>query len=248
MNFDTHAIAHRSVPPTDFAQRLWDSGQSLLAAGRYVAARRELEAAERQAFFKRDAALLAGIYLPLLEAARQIRQFCCDGVIAITSANTVKARKAMRQLATAGGVGLLMETCGTRSSRTPTTSADAPVEYLRLIEHQQYWRITTSAPGHSGIAVQWTHDPAHIIAPAEPEQLLAILPPPGIYRPGDPRHAQARETLLLTWEALALGFLRRQDATPDGWAELAVLRSARHIDPACERILLRMMAVAQKLI
>jgi hypothetical protein len=248
MNMDTHSIAGRPVPPTDFAQRLWDSGQSLLAAGRYVAARRELEAAERQAFFKRDAALLASIYLPLLEAARQIRQFCCDGVIAITPCGTADTRKASRELAATGGVGLLIQTHGMRPPRVPATPADTPVEYLHIIQHGRTWSITPTTPARSRVPVQWVQNPARIISPAQPDQLLAILPPPGIYRPGEPRHAQARETLLLTWEALALQLLQPHTAKLEGWVKLSLLRRARRIDPACESVVMQMMAAAKNLI
>lgn len=253
------SIDHPSeFPPktVDFAQRLWASGQDLLAAGRYVAARRELEAAERQAFLKRDAALLARIYLPLLEAARQIRQFCCDGIIAITPGHATDQRSALRDVLSSGGVWLDIQAAGVNHVLSLSMPTDVPVESLRIVEQRKHWRMTTHwrknlhdpQPRPKGVAVVWTRDAGKVISPAQPEALVAVLPPPGVYHPGNPRHGQARETVLLTFEALAMGWLGRQGNGSTGWAELAVLRQARNIDPACEAILMRMMTVAQGLI
>ena len=242
--------------PVDLAQRLWASGQDLLAAGRYVAARRELEAAERQAIRKRDAALLARIYLPLLEATRQIRQFCCDGVIAITPGDTASQRAALRDVLHSGGAWLRVESAGRNKPIALLQVPDSPVELLSIVQHGQQWRIMPVAcksglgrqPGRFSVALQWTHDPGLAISPAQPDALVAVLPPPGVYHPGNPQHGQARETVLLTFEALAMGWLARQEKDFTGWAELTVLRQARNIDPACEPLLMRMMAAAQELI
>ena len=234
--------------PSYFAQRLSESGQLLLAAGRYVAARRELEAAESQAFLRRDAALLAGIYLPLLEAARQIRQFCCDGIIAVTPGQTMDQKRAVHDQLRCGGVWLAIESLHARNSFPIAVPTEVPFESLRLFQHRRSWQIAAHHHGTLGIAVLWTSDAGRLITPANPEELVAILPPPGIYRPGNPHHAQARETLLLVFEALALRWLARQGKTSGGWAALAVLREARRIDPACERILMRMMDLAESLI
>jgi hypothetical protein len=254
MNNTTNEFLKVKHTPADFAQQLWDSGQMLLAAGRYVAARRELEAAERQAFFKRDAALLARIYLPLLEAARQIRQFCCDGVIAITPGTTPDHRVALREVFNSGGVWLDMRALNMNRPVASSMPADVPVETLRILKHKMHWHITTQwreklpGPRPRGIPVLWTRDAKKFIVPAQPESLVAVLPVPGIYHPGNPHHAQARETLFLTFEALALGWLARQTPKSGGWEELALLRRARKIDPACETILMRMISVAQGLI
>src|SRR5437762_2488088 len=61
--------------------------------GRYVAARRELEAAEAAAWRKQDCASLARIYLPLLEVRRQIRQNATDGVIIIAPPHEIGAKR-----------------------------------------------------------------------------------------------------------------------------------------------------------
>ncbi|MGC8623911.1 MAG: hypothetical protein ACP5VQ_01435 [Phycisphaerae bacterium] len=251
MHINRYEHIRTASTTSHFAQRLWDSGQSLLAAGRYVAARRELEAAEHQAFLRHNAVLLAGIYLPLLEAVRQIRQLCCDGIIAIIAADQTSRRHAVLELATSGGVWLELETgrrSTTRSCGKLLAVADVPFEFLRLSLVASHWYLTAHGDQHLGIPVIWTTDPGHLIAPAAPENMVAILPPPGIYRPGDPQHAQARETLFLVWEALALGWLGRRHRQSDGWEALAILRQARKIDPACERILMQMMALAESLI
>ena len=242
--------------PLDFAERLWASGQDLLAAGRCVAARRELEAAERQAFRRRNAALLARIYLPLLEAARQIRQFCCDGIIAITPGLTANQRAVPREALRSGGVWVSMRGAGITKPIAIPIAPDSPVELLSIVRYHEHWCLTSPACksglgrrcGRSSVALQWTHDPGMFISPARPDALVAVLPPPGVYHPGNPRHGQARETLLLTFEALAMGWLGRQEKASTGWAELAVLRQARNLDPACEQIFMRMMTVAQGLI
>ena len=256
MNNDTGEHLHIANQPADFAQRLWDSGQELLAAGRYVAARRELESAERQAFLKRDAAMLARIYLPLLEASRQIRQFCCDGIIAMTPANSQDHRAALREVFKAGGVWLDIQAAGMNHAPTPSMPTDVPVESLCIVEQKQHWLITTPwsktphapQPRPKGIAVLWTRDAGKLIAPGRLDTRVAILPMPGVYHPGNPHHAQARETLLLTFEALALNWLAQHSESAGGWAELSILRQARKIDPACERVLMRMMTVARSLI
>ena len=242
--------------PADFAHRLWASGQDLLAAGRYVAARRELEAAERQAFLKRDAALLARIYLPLLEATRQIRQFCCDGIIAITPGDTAIQRAALRDVFGSGGVWLRIQGARINKPSTLSITPDAPMELLNVVQYREHWHITSPVckggigrqRERSSVLMHWTHDPGRFISPAPPEALVALLPPPGVYHPSNPQHGQARETVLLTFEALAMGWLVRQEKVSTGWAELALLRQARNIDPACEQIFMRMMTVAQGLI
>ena len=256
MDSSTDDYMESPVRPADFAQRLWASGQDLLAAGRYVAARRELEAAERQAFRKRDAALLARIYLSLLEVARQIRQFCCDGIIAITPGNTADQRAALREVFSSGGVWLGMQGAGIMKPIAIPIAPDTPVELLSIVKYHEHWRLTSPTcksglgrhRGRSSVALQWTHDPGMFILPARPDALVAVLPPPGVYHPGNPRHGQARETLFLTFEALAMGWLGRQGKVSRDWAELAILRQARRIDPACEQIFMRMMTVAQGLI
>jgi len=59
--------------------------------------------------------------------------------------------------------------------------------------------------------------------------------------------ALARESLLIAWEALALKWQHRhpprQGAT--AWEELAWLRHALQVDPACEPIALRLIALAE---
>ncbi len=251
LNINRYKPIRTVATPSNFVLRLWDSGQSLLAMGRYVAARRELEAAEQQAFRQLHAAVLAGIYLSLLEAGRQIRQLCCDGLIAIITDHKLNRFHVTRELVNSGGVGLMMDTgrkLDTHSFSQRSVAKEVAVEFLRLVSIKGSWYLTPMGGRYFVVPVIWTTDPEQLIVPAAPENLIAILPPPGIYRPGDPHHAQARETLFLVWEALALGYLaRRHQQRRDGWAELAVLRQARKIDPACERILMQMITLAESL-
>jgi len=69
-----------------FLYRLWEQGEQHLVARHYVLARRELEQAEAIAWRDHDAAALARIYLPLLEARRQIRYHAVEGDIVICGA------------------------------------------------------------------------------------------------------------------------------------------------------------------
>src|SRR5277367_3729013 len=82
-----------------FLYGLWDLGQRHLAAGRYVAARRALEGAEAAAWRRHDACSLARIYLPLLEARRQIRYNAAEGMLIVCdSAKSVsEERGVMRE-------------------------------------------------------------------------------------------------------------------------------------------------------
>ena len=72
-----------SYDDLSYMYRLWDVGQRHLAGGRYVAACIALEGAERAAWSARDARTLARVYLPLLEARRQIRYQAAEGEIVI---------------------------------------------------------------------------------------------------------------------------------------------------------------------
>lgn len=154
---------------------------------------------------------------------------------------------AVRELLRFGGVWLAIESPHARNSFKFAVPTDVPFESLRIFQHRLSWQIAGHHHGTNGIKVLWTNDVGRLITPANPEDLVAILPPPGIYRPGDPRHAQARETLFLVFEALALRWLARQGQQSGGWAAFAVLREARRIDPACERILMRMMNLLESL-
>jgi hypothetical protein len=72
-----------TIEAPTFMFRLWERGQQHLAAGRYVAARSALQAAEAIAWRNRDAQSLARLYLPLLEARRLIRYHAAEGTVLI---------------------------------------------------------------------------------------------------------------------------------------------------------------------
>jgi hypothetical protein len=246
--FLLQARAPSPAPPRDAVERAWQRGQDHLAAGRYALARNELTDAEAQAWRRRDPSALARIYLPLLEACRQLRARACDGPIVIApplvaSADPRAIRRLLRawsgrQSATDASprVGTLViggraaarlrPTLRTLSYRVPGG------EVLELVAHTDQTRLVAPADPRwaAGLPVVWTNDPTRLVEPAgtafaEWGHLTIPLPRPTgpdaglcICAPGTLRHALARESLLEAWEALALGWLRRHGAQPDAAA------------------------------
>ena len=232
-------------------EKLWDSGQRLLVAGRYAAARRELEAAEASAFHRRDAALLARIYLPLLEACRQLRQLSTEGVISIDASGGVhrSAWAEMKQSAASGG-GVIV-TASASIARVISRRArfsHHPIECLLLATKNNETRILSphAARFSRGLPVTWRPVDRAQTLPAPPEQMQVALPPPGIYPPGSPGHRAAAESIILLQEALALKQMPLARLPKDGWSQIAVLRGIRMIDMACEPVNIRLMREAEK--
>lgn len=232
-------------------EKLWNSGQRLLVAGRYAAARRELEAAEAAAFYRRDAALLARIYLPLLEACRQLRQLSTEGVISIDASGGMhrSARAEMKRSAASGG-GVIV-TASPSMARVISRKARFsrhPIECLLLVTKNQETRILSphAARFSSGLPVMWKPVDHAETLPAPPEQMRVALPPPGIYAPGWPGHRAAAESIILLQEALALKDMHRRHLPKDGWPLVAALRDIRMIDMACEPVTIRLMREAEK--
>ena len=93
----------------------------------------------------------------------------------------------------------------------------------------------------------WSHDFSKLIDPETPEKLIVPLPPPGNYQPGAPGQSLARESLLLAWEALALKHIPANYNFIGLWQQMDFLRSLRQIDPACEPVVLRLMALAEQI-
>jgi hypothetical protein len=70
-------------------------------------------------------------------------------------------------------------------------------------------------------------------------------------------HAMARESLIVAWEALALHWQHRhpppkgpkskhaRNSMDAAWDEMAWLRLALRIDPACEPVSMRLMALGE---
>ncbi|MGC8561313.1 MAG: hypothetical protein ACP5O1_11615 [Phycisphaerae bacterium] len=232
-------------------EKLWDSGQRLLVAGRYAAARRELEAAEATAFHRRDAALLARIYLPLLEACRQLRQLSTEGIISISaSGRRYRSSRAEMKRSAAGGGGVII-TASPAMARAINRRArlcSRPIECLLLLTKNHETRILSPhvARFSCGLPVLWRPVDQAQTLPAPPEEMRVALPPPGIYAPGSSGHSAAAESIILLQEALALKQMRRQRLPKGGWPLVAALRNIRMVDMACEPVTIRLMREVEK--
>lgn len=244
-------FAQREAGGESWIEKLWNSGQRLLVAGRYAAARRELEAAEAAAFHRRHAGLLARIYLPLLEACRQLRQLSTEGMILLGSSDGMhrSAPAALKKLAAHGGGVMITE------SRTLATTIghkarlhDCPIECLLLVTKNHQTRILSpqDARFSHGLPVLWRSVDSAETLPAPPEHMQVALPPIGDYTPGAPGHRGAAESIILLHEALALKHLQRRPLPKEGWPLIAVLRRIRKIDMACEPVTIRLMHEAEK--
>jgi hypothetical protein len=204
----------------------WDAGQRKLAAGEYVAARELLAGAEAAAFAERDAAALARIHLPLLEARRQIRYLAAEGRIDIAEGSM--------EMRGEGGAA----------------------ERLLIVRQGAEARVATpgAAGFEVGLRIEWTTSEDAVIGASTERDLVVPLPTAGVYDGRRGLGAVARESILIAWEALALKWQRLNPPSPpsplhppagDGWAEVAWLRRALEVDPACEPVAMRLMAVAE---
>jgi hypothetical protein len=226
--------------PMTHLERLWDTGQRHLVAGRYVAAVRELRAAEALAWRYRDAGLLARIHLPLLETRRQIRQNAVEGVIAIQSASA--------KIATTSDATYIF-----LDHAAPLPRSERFIESLTLLTHSKQSRLVAPSAARfvDGLPVRFTSDPKDTINPDAPAPIP--VPPPNVYAPTHPLHALARESILLAWEALALHWQARHPLAPASpspgaaWDELSWLRKTLQIDPACEPVAMRLITVAESI-
>lgn len=245
--------------PRDYQVKLWEVGQNHLAAGRYSAARRELETAARLAVRCHDAAALGRICLPLLEACRQIRQNAVEGPILIGGDYTTRqCRVAIHRLFTQSAGTLVIGTAGRLAHHLEYRAwgGGGCFEVLGLIEHSQGTRLVAPAACRwvDGLEVLWTADSSRLITPAGAataenlSPLVVPLPSPGLHLPGTLCHAQARESLLEAWEALALRWMyRRSLPRLRGWTRIATLLAARQLDPAAEPVLMEVLAVAERI-
>ena len=235
-------------------QRSWDAGQRYLAAGLYVAARLALETAEAAAFVRRDAASLERIYLPLLEACRQARLQACEGIIVIDdprrsghspATRAVAKSSAAATLLVAGPRAVKMATRVNRSARR----RGLPQESLVWLYGGKTVRLCSTAAVRfcCGVEAEFTKNPGEKMSPRHLDQQIAVLPVPGVYPPGSAGHRLACETLLLAWEWLALRWQARHRVRARPWEELAWLRAARRVDPACEPVMMRMVEICRLL-
>jgi hypothetical protein len=264
--------------------RLWDQGQRHLAAARYIAARRDLEAAEAIAWRNRDARTLARLYLSLLEARRQIRYHAVEGTLLIDPAGVAQRSAPLRQFMHApppAGVLLIGTPADPRSIATATHIArdiqyaalrtGACLEALLLIRSGSEIRLAPPPDPRfaAGFPIRWTLSPGEQIANSTEPELVVPLPPAGCYAPpatrlhapaevaADPAraklHALARESLIVAWEALALRWQHRhppvgaRGMTPreSAWREIAWLRRTLLVDPACEPVTMRLIALGE---
>jgi hypothetical protein len=233
--------------------RRWSEGERLLAAGRYVAACGLLEQAAGMAWRAGEAGTLARVYLPLLEARRQIRLQAAEGRIIVDNGSKGAG---LRELEEAGAGTLLVAGNDARALRLAGTVEMAArrarrcYEVLLLVRRGHQVRLVSphDPTFAAGLPVRWTREAGAALADAAARELVVPLPPAGIY---DGRvaglGALAREALLVAWEALALGWQSRHALRADAgpWEELAWLRGALRIDPACEAAAMRLIAVAE---
>jgi hypothetical protein len=244
-----------------YMERQWESGQRHLVAGRYVAARSDLQAAEAIAWREKDFRSLARLYLPLLEARRQIRYNAAEGAVVICppGLSQTAEQRALRNFLRADSGTILLGCaagCGpagacrlAESVQYASRRTGRWLEALLLIDHGGEVRLSTQADPTfaAGLPVEWTSDPKRMIGASTDGHLIVPLPPAGTYRAGDPLHAVARESLIVAWEALALKWQHRhplrKNAQP--WDEIAWLRRALRIDPACEPISMRLMSLVE---
>lgn len=244
--------------------RMWDQGQRRLAAGRYVAARKDLEAAEAIAWRIGDSQSLARIYLPLLEARRQIRYQAAEGMIVITrpGLSPREFSNEWRQFQTAEA-GTLIYSCNAgRAARRAAARIVGSVNHLsrrtgKCLEslvcifqgNDRFIASQMDITAAGALPVTQTQLQTDVGESTEPS-LEIPLPPAGIYRGSDiGLGAMARESLLVAWEALALRFQRRHPPPKQlsPWEEMAWLRLALRVDPACEPVSMRLIALAQNL-
>lgn len=258
------AVDPRLDPPHDTAMdanntllRQWEVGQAHLAAGRYHAARAALERAARQALRQRDWQTLARVHLPLLEVRRLMRYRAVEGRIVIlheggTAAGGRLVKDFLRQgdgTLVIGGIAdrALAQLASRIHSQMRRTGAC--LECLILLRHGGDFRIAApAAPVFAdGIPVRWTHDALAAIGASTDATLTLPLPPAGVYDGKQGSGALARESLLVAWEALALRWQARHPlpgraTTPD---EISWLCQALAVDPACEPVAMRLMALGE---
>lgn len=236
--------------PASYAERLWDLGQQHLAAGLYTSARQHLESAEALYWRSRDAAGLARIYLPLLEVRRQLRHLAVDGIIAISESPCPHERNLIKTL-TAAPAGILIAGHVVSATKMLIASRRLARSYDALVRIRDHHDLYIASPfdpkAAAGLHVRSARSTQDTVDPEIRKDMIIPLPGPGVYQPGSSAHAQARESLLVAWEALALKWQSRHPTQAEPWTELAACRNALRIDPACEPITMRLIALAERL-
>jgi hypothetical protein len=123
----------------------------------------------------------------------------------------------------------------------------ACLEGLILLTHRGQTRLVALGdPAFAaGLTVRWTADAGDMIQSGDGE-VTVPLPMPGVYEPGNPMHALARESLMVAWEGLALKWQARHPVKGEAWEQMAWQRLALRIDPACEPAAMRMIGLAEE--
>lgn len=242
-----------AVSRTPMVYALCDAGQRALARGRYVAAKRLLEQAERMAWCQRDAATLARIYLPLLETCRQIRQLACEGFVFVSGQANAAAIWRASGAANAHTPGVVLLPAAmhklAQNIKSAAQSQNRSLEILVLLQKGNQWWLASpyAARLALGLPVRWLRQAAPVTAPEAHEPWTCPLAVPGFYAAGSPLAVMTGEAVLLAFEKLALQWESRHAVPAQPWAKMALLRAARHVDPACEPVLMRLLALAQSL-
>jgi hypothetical protein len=253
---------------TDYLERMWQRGQEHLAAMRYAAAVRDLEAAEGAAWRRGDGVALARVYLPLLEARRQIRYQAAEGTLVICSpaASLHEERATVNTFLQdarikAGSILIIAGSGATHRKlhhlrralefagavKYAARSTGRWLESLLLLSHGDETRIVSPADPTFAAGLPITRESGAALSTTTDPALAIPLPPAGRYTAKDAAHPVAREGLIFAWEALALKWQQRHPpfATGTPWEEMAWLRLALRIDPACEPITMRLVALSE---
>ncbi len=248
-------LAKANELPKEHVSLLCRAGEQYLAGGQYVEAQRLLRQAEAQAWRQRDGFALARIYLSLTEASRLLRQQACDGMIVISTQDDGMVRRRMMRefVGERAGTILLGGRSGDRSVlkmlervQYAAQKRGYAVEALLLLRCGQKWRVASVADPTfaAGLPVCWVQNLSDQRAgkPGHADEIL--LPPVGVYPPGSAGAKLAGESLLAAHELLALKWQARHLVRASRWVEMDWLRRAIRIDPACEPVLMRLLALA----
>lgn len=234
-------------------------GERYLSRGQYVLAQRWLRRAEAQAWRRRDGIALSNIYLPLMEAFRLLRQQACDGTIVISTGDDCLLRRGIVRDFLRQRAGTLL--LGGRADQAnhrwivkvvarvgyAAQKSGRALEALPLLRCGDCWRIVPAADPMfaAGLPVQWAQDTSDQVVGDLAQADKIVLPGAGVYSPGSAGARLAGESVLAAHELLALKWQARHPVRAVRWAEMAWLRQALRIDPACEPVLMRLLALAR---
>ncbi|NNM88866.1 MAG: hypothetical protein HKL95_10160 [Phycisphaerae bacterium] len=248
-------LAESNQSPKEHVAVLCRAGEQYLAGGQYVEAQRLLRQAEAQAWRQRDRIALTRIYLSLTEASRLLRQQACEGVIVVCTQDDGMVRRRMTRELLGRRAGTIL--FGGRTVDRLVWKMLKRVQYavpkrgcaweaLLLLRRGQRWRVLSPADPTfaAGLPVRWVQNLSDqgVGNPGHADEIA--LPPAGLYPPGSTGAKLAGESLLAAHELLALKWQARHSVRASRWVEMEWLRRAMRIDPACEPVLMRLLALA----